>query len=57
MVVGLSPVAVTKSFAKNIFGGKITLNNADKDQNNFLVKIMSFKQKITEELREKNAKN
>ena len=52
----MGPVAVAKSFAKSVFGGKITLNNTDKDQNNFLVEIMSFKQKITEKLREKNAK-
>ena len=30
-------------FTKNIFGGKIILNNVGEDQSNFLVKIMNFR--------------
>ena len=31
-----------KSFAKNVFNVKITLNNADEDQSNLLVEIDEF---------------
>ena len=34
-----------RSFAKNILGGKITLNNTDEDQSNLLDKVMTFKKK------------
>ena len=32
-----------RSFAKNIFGGKFTLKNADADQNNLFFEIVEFK--------------
>ena len=32
-----------RSFAENIFNGKITLNDADKDQSDSLFKVMDFK--------------
>ena len=32
-----------KYFAKNIFNGKITLNNADKGESNLWIEIMNFK--------------
>ena len=46
-----------RSFAKNILGDKVTLNNADEDQNGLLVEIMDFKKKTNpEKPKEKNVK-
>ena len=39
---------IIRSFAKNVFNGKITLNNADENQSNLLVQIMNFKKKNPE---------
>ena len=35
-----------RSFTKNIFSGKITLNNADIGQSNLLIEIMDFKKNV-----------
>ena len=40
-------------FAQNIFGGKITLVNADEYQYNLLVEIISFKKKNETKSKEK----
>ena len=46
-----------RSFAENIFNGKITLNDADKDQSVSLVEVMDFKIKNkTAKSRKKAAK-
>ena len=45
-------------FAKNIFGGKIILNNTDADKSNLLIKILEFKKNTkTKELNKKQSKN
>ena len=44
------------SIAKNIFNGKITLNNNDKDQGDLISEIMNFKKKKTKNLKEKSKK-
>ena len=47
----------TQSFGKNIFAGKITLNDADKDQCNLLIEIVEFNKKRNQETqREKKRK-
>ena len=33
---------IKRSFAKNIFGGKITLDNVDEDQSNMLIEILEL---------------
>ena len=44
-VYNLQQFETIRSFAKNILGDKITLNNDDEDQSNLLVKVMTFKKK------------
>ena len=46
-----------RSFAKNILGGKITLNNDDEDQSNLLVKVMTFKKKDLNKAEKKATKH
>ena len=41
---------IIRSFAKNIFGGKFTLNNADEIQSNLLLEIIKFNSKQAERL-------
>ena len=46
-----------RSLAKNIFDGKLTLNNADEDQRNLLIEIVNFKKDgKAKDLKEKNKK-
>ena len=42
---------------KNIFGGKITLNNVDKNQSNLLVEIMDFKKNTKQKNPEKKKRD
>ena len=44
-IYNFQQIETRRSFAKNISGAKITLNNADKDQNSLLVEFMNFKKK------------
>ena len=55
-VYNLQQFETIRSFAKNILGDKITLNNDDEDQSNLLVKVMTFQKKDLNKAEKKQQK-